>query len=176
MLRPGLLPQETARVKHRIRLGIASPLYKKLPPPKRNKRGVWASLPSQGILVLFACLLRKQNLEISAGDLRKCVHTMKLKPELLPLPGLWCSSLDPAACRMPASFLPCQVSMTPAQPSWPPRYLGANSTRGTAGWLPIRPALSKRLPVLLISGGSLMLSSLLRFIFFYRRGPSPQWL
>lgn len=179
MLHPGLLPRETAQVKHRLRLGIASRLYKKLPLPKGlTEKQTW-SLGFTSFLrnSSFVCLFIEEtdSREISAGDLMKSVHTMKLKPELLPLLGLCCSSLDSAACHMQASFLPCQVSMTPAQPSCPPRYLGANSTRGTAGWLPIRPALSKRLPTLLISGGSLMLSSLLRFLSFYRR-LSPQWL
>lgn len=92
VLQPGLFPQETAQVKHRIRLGIASRLYKKLPPPKGlTEKQTWSLgftsfSRNSGFVRLF--FEETDSREISAGDLRKPVHTMKLKPELFPLPGL----------------------------------------------------------------------------------------
>lgn len=71
-----------------------------------------------------------------------------------------------AACHMQASFLPCQGLMTPAQPSRPPRYLGAKF-HPRHSWVTaiIGARPEQRLPTLFISGGSPSCCLLLRISF-----------
>lgn len=154
----------------RFRWGVASRLYESTNPevPRRNKPGIWVSRLRDS--VLFTVFWGNR----FSRDFHWLPHKIcpysemetRIPPHSQPpMTRVW--TRQPVTCKPPS-----QPPRTAPSSLWPwhsPAVLGQilrdNSTQGTAGWLPIRPTLSKRLLKLLgvecPSPCSLLLYSLL---------------